>query len=164
MWVPRRITCWRHRDLNYGNPQTCIDINNVPGQSCGTFSSDNYYSFNVPAGMTFHMPYIPGLERKWPEHPLPGWAIALTLRGCTDCRRLWCWHASYVCRAATIFFAELQSLHGWRLPGRWHGSVQQYIQGRHRCQFQLQRPAGFRREKLFTRLAVPGFLYLQQGH
>jgi outer membrane receptor protein involved in Fe transport len=47
------------QDLNYGNPQTCLDINNIPGQSCGTFYSDNAFSFTVPAGMTFHMPYIP---------------------------------------------------------------------------------------------------------
>ena len=59
------------RDLNYGNPQTCIDINNVPGQSCGTFSSDNFYSFNVPAGMTFHMPYIPGPIANGPNVPCP---------------------------------------------------------------------------------------------
>ncbi len=48
------------QDLNYGNPQTCLDINNIPGQSCGTFSSDSSFSFTVPAGTTFHMPYIPG--------------------------------------------------------------------------------------------------------
>jgi outer membrane receptor protein involved in Fe transport len=48
------------QDLNYGNPQTCLDINNIPGQSCGTFASDNAFSFVVPAGMTFHMPYING--------------------------------------------------------------------------------------------------------
>jgi Carboxypeptidase regulatory-like domain/TonB-dependent Receptor Plug Domain len=47
------------QDLDYGNPQTCLDINNIPGQSCGTFSSDSAFSFTVPAGMTFHMPYIP---------------------------------------------------------------------------------------------------------
>jgi outer membrane receptor protein involved in Fe transport len=48
------------QDLDYGNPQTCLDINSIPGQSCGTFSSDNAYSLTIPAGMTFHMPYIPG--------------------------------------------------------------------------------------------------------
>lgn len=47
------------QDLDYGNSQTCLDINNIPGQSCGTFGSDSSYSFTVPAGMTFHMPYIP---------------------------------------------------------------------------------------------------------
>jgi hypothetical protein len=47
------------QDLDYGNPQTCLDINNIAGQSCGTFSSDSAFSFTVPAGMTFHMPYIP---------------------------------------------------------------------------------------------------------
>jgi hypothetical protein len=48
------------QDLNYGNPQTCNDINSIPGQSCGTFDSDSAFSFTVPAGQTFHMPYIPG--------------------------------------------------------------------------------------------------------
>jgi Carboxypeptidase regulatory-like domain/TonB-dependent Receptor Plug Domain len=48
------------QDLDYGNPQTCLDINSIPGQSCGTFDSDSAFSFTVPAGMTFHMPYIPG--------------------------------------------------------------------------------------------------------
>ncbi len=43
------------QDLNYGNPQTCLDINNIPGQSCGTFSSDSSFSFTVPAGTT--LPY-----------------------------------------------------------------------------------------------------------
>jgi hypothetical protein len=48
------------QDLDYGNPQTCLDINNIPGQSCGTFDSDSAFSLTVPAGMTFHMPYING--------------------------------------------------------------------------------------------------------
>jgi carboxypeptidase family protein len=47
------------QDLDYGNPQSCLDINSIPGQSCGTFGADSSYSFTVPAGMTFHMPYIP---------------------------------------------------------------------------------------------------------
>ncbi len=48
------------QDLDYGNPQTCLDIASIPGQSCGTFGADSSYSFTVPAGMTFHMPYING--------------------------------------------------------------------------------------------------------
>jgi Carboxypeptidase regulatory-like domain/TonB-dependent Receptor Plug Domain len=59
------------RDLNYGNPQTCLDINVIPGQSCGTFSADNSYSLTVPAGMTFHMPYIPGPNPDGPNIPCP---------------------------------------------------------------------------------------------
>ncbi|HUN62269.1 MAG TPA: carboxypeptidase regulatory-like domain-containing protein [Candidatus Sulfotelmatobacter sp.] len=59
------------QDLNYGNPQTCLDINNIPGQSCGTFGSDSAYSFTVPAGMTFHMPYIPGPNPNGPNIPCP---------------------------------------------------------------------------------------------
>ena len=59
------------RDLNYGNSQTCIDINNIPGQSCTTLNSDNFYSFTVPAGMTFHLPYAPGPTATSPNIPCP---------------------------------------------------------------------------------------------
>jgi outer membrane receptor protein involved in Fe transport len=61
------------QDLNYGNPQTCNDISNlnIPNQPCGTFSSDNYYSFTLPAGSTFHMPYIPGPNPNGPNIPCP---------------------------------------------------------------------------------------------
>lgn len=58
------------RDLNYGNPQTCIDLNNI-GQSCGTFSSDNAYSFTLPAGAVLHMPYIAGPNPNGPNIPCP---------------------------------------------------------------------------------------------
>lgn len=59
------------QDLDYGNSQTCLDINSIPGQSCGTFGSDSSYSFTVPAGMTFHMPYIPGGPAGTPDIPCP---------------------------------------------------------------------------------------------
>lgn len=59
------------QDLDYGNSQTCLDINNIPGQSCGTFGADSYYSFTVPAGMTFQMPYIPGATPGSPDIPCP---------------------------------------------------------------------------------------------
>lgn len=58
-------------DLNYGNPQTCLDINNIAGQSCGTFSSDNFYSVTLPAGVPFHMPYITGPTPGGPNIPCP---------------------------------------------------------------------------------------------
>jgi outer membrane receptor protein involved in Fe transport len=58
-------------DLNYGNSQTCLDINNIPGQSCGAFDSDQPYSFTVPPGMTFHMPYIAGSNPTGPNIPCP---------------------------------------------------------------------------------------------
>ncbi len=58
------------RDLNYGNAATCLDLNTY-GQSCGTFSADNSYSFTLPAGATFHMPYIPGSNPNGPNIPCP---------------------------------------------------------------------------------------------
>src|SRR5207253_3261727 len=46
------------QDLNPGNPQTCLDLQTI-GQDCGPFFADTGYSFVLPAGTTFHMPYIP---------------------------------------------------------------------------------------------------------
>ena len=56
------------RDLNFANPQTCLDIINIANAnpnavtsygspaSCGQFLEDNQYTVTVPAGMAFHMP------------------------------------------------------------------------------------------------------------
>ncbi|HET7212629.1 MAG TPA: carboxypeptidase regulatory-like domain-containing protein [Terriglobia bacterium] len=47
-------------DLNYGNPQSCLDLNQIPGMACGPFQEDS--DFHVPAGaippgVTLHLPY-----------------------------------------------------------------------------------------------------------
>ena len=47
-------------DQNYGSPQTCLDLNQIPGQSCGPFGADSAYSIPagaIPAGVTLHLPY-----------------------------------------------------------------------------------------------------------
>jgi len=47
-------------DQNFGNPQTCLDLNQIPGQSCGPFGADSAYSIPagaIPAGVTLHLPY-----------------------------------------------------------------------------------------------------------
>ncbi|MFY9560199.1 MAG: carboxypeptidase regulatory-like domain-containing protein [Terriglobales bacterium] len=53
-------------DINFGNPQTCIDLQNISdltGDSnlaCGPFFADSSYSIaagEIPAGVTLHMPY-----------------------------------------------------------------------------------------------------------
>ena len=55
-------------DLNYGNPQTCIDLHNIAtatGNSnidCGPYYADSAFYLNpgdIPAGMTLTMPYGP---------------------------------------------------------------------------------------------------------
>ncbi len=47
-------------DLNYGNPQTCLDLYNL-GFGCGPFLADLTYtipaSFTIPANQSLHMPY-----------------------------------------------------------------------------------------------------------
>jgi hypothetical protein len=44
-------------DINYSNPQTCLDINTLNGAgSCGPFLEDGPFSVTVPSGFTFHMP------------------------------------------------------------------------------------------------------------
>lgn len=47
-------------DLNYGNPQTCLDLNAILGDgTCGQFYADSY--FNIPQGtvlpVDLHLPY-----------------------------------------------------------------------------------------------------------
>jgi Carboxypeptidase regulatory-like domain/TonB-dependent Receptor Plug Domain len=65
------------QDLDYGNPQTCVDLINLNAQygsaipSCGTFGSDSQYQFVLPAGATLHMPYIPGPNPNGPNVPCP---------------------------------------------------------------------------------------------
>ena len=60
------------QDLDYGNPQTCLDLNTDVGpNTCTTFDSDNSYSFVLQPGQTFHMPYIPGPNPNGPNTPCP---------------------------------------------------------------------------------------------
>lgn len=53
-------------DLNYGNAQTCLDLQNISTLTgdtsikCGPFASDNAFSIpagEIPAGVTLHLPY-----------------------------------------------------------------------------------------------------------
>jgi hypothetical protein len=53
-------------DINYGNPQTCIDLQNISdltgdlGLGCGPFFADSSFNIaanEIPAGVTLHMPY-----------------------------------------------------------------------------------------------------------
>jgi hypothetical protein len=46
-------------EVNPGNPQTCLDLASL-GQGCGPFGEDSPYSFTLPAGQTFHLPYVGG--------------------------------------------------------------------------------------------------------
>ncbi len=60
------------RDLNYGNAQSCVDLNNLVGAAtCGAFGADSSYSFTLMPGQTFHMPYIPGPTPGGPNIPCP---------------------------------------------------------------------------------------------
>ena len=44
-------------DINYSNPQTCLDINTINGPlTCAPFIEDSQYSVTVPNGFSFHMP------------------------------------------------------------------------------------------------------------
>jgi len=47
-------------DQNAGIAQTCIDLNAIPGQSCGPGGEDTQYIIpanTIPAGVTLHLPY-----------------------------------------------------------------------------------------------------------
>lgn len=47
-------------DQNYGIAQTCLDLNQVPGMSCGPYGADDAYTIPagaLPAGAILHLPY-----------------------------------------------------------------------------------------------------------
>jgi hypothetical protein len=47
-------------DQNPGNAQTCLDLNQIPGMSCGPGGEDASYVIpagSIPAGVTLHLPY-----------------------------------------------------------------------------------------------------------
>jgi hypothetical protein len=49
-----------NHDLNPGTAQTCLDLNLIPGQSCGPFAADNKFFIPanaIPYGITLHLPY-----------------------------------------------------------------------------------------------------------
>jgi hypothetical protein len=55
-------------DINYGNAQTCLDLNNISAATgdsdlgCGPFFADSSFNIapgEIPPGMTLHMPYGP---------------------------------------------------------------------------------------------------------
>jgi hypothetical protein len=76
------------QDLNPGNPKTCVDLQalsgpsalNDPNLQCGPFFGDTAYSFTLPAGSVFHMPYISGPTPGGPNIPCP---LANTPAACT---------------------------------------------------------------------------------
>jgi hypothetical protein len=73
-------------DLNYGNTATCQDLINLSnslgvGPGCGTVGADSQYQFVLPAGQTFHMPYIPGPNANGPNIPCP-YGIGSNPAGC----------------------------------------------------------------------------------
>ena len=44
-------------DVNYSNPQTCLDINTLNGAgSCSQFTEDAPFTVTIPNGFNFHMP------------------------------------------------------------------------------------------------------------
>ena len=63
------------QDLNPGNPQTCLDLQALsdssgdPNLACGPFFADTAYSFTLPAGSVFHLPYTSGPTPGEPNIP-----------------------------------------------------------------------------------------------
>jgi hypothetical protein len=49
-----------NHDLNIGLAQPCLDLNRIPGQSCGPFGADRRFYIPagaIPPGFTLHLPY-----------------------------------------------------------------------------------------------------------
>ncbi|HEV2492195.1 MAG TPA: carboxypeptidase regulatory-like domain-containing protein [Terriglobia bacterium] len=66
-------------DLNYSNPQTCLDLNTILGDgTCGPFGEDTIFTIpagGIPAGVTLHLPYGSAPTVTGPNNP------AITLVG-----------------------------------------------------------------------------------
>ncbi|MBZ5516540.1 MAG: carboxypeptidase regulatory-like domain-containing protein [Acidobacteriia bacterium] len=60
-------------DLNYGNPQTCLDIIAIQGpDACGPFFADSSFFIpanSIPAGVTLHLPYGSVPSVTGPDNP-----------------------------------------------------------------------------------------------
>lgn len=65
------------KELNPGNPQTCLDLQALSvstansSLACGPFFADTGYSFTLPTGSVFHLPYIAGTTPGGPNIPCP---------------------------------------------------------------------------------------------
>ncbi len=60
------------QDLNPGNSQSCLDLNTIVGAgTCGPFFADSAFSFTLPSGSVFHLPYAPGPTPGGPNIPCP---------------------------------------------------------------------------------------------
>ncbi len=70
------------RDINPGNPQTCLDLIAV-GQGCGPFLEDSPYSFTLPAGAVLHLPYASPTTPGGPNIPCPANPLASAPAACT---------------------------------------------------------------------------------
>jgi hypothetical protein len=68
-------------DQNAANAQTCLDINAIPGQSCGVLGEDSQYQFTLPANAVLHLPYIGGTTPGGANIPCP--IVGKTPSGCT---------------------------------------------------------------------------------
>ncbi len=79
------------QDLNPGNPNTCLDLQAVsaaigdPTVACGPFLADSPYTFTLPAGITFHLPYASPTTAGGPNIPCPiaNAPAACTIKGAT---------------------------------------------------------------------------------
>jgi hypothetical protein len=59
-------------DQNAGIAQTCLDLNLIPGQSCGPGGEDTQYIIaanTIPTGVTLHLPYGPIPAVTGPNNP-----------------------------------------------------------------------------------------------
>lgn len=47
-------------DQNYGSARTCLELNQIPGMSCGPYDADSSFTIpagTIPEGVTLHLPY-----------------------------------------------------------------------------------------------------------
>ena len=128
-------------DQNFGDAQTCLDLNQIPGISCGPFGEDTAYSIPagaIPPGVTLHLPYgsVPSVTGPNAE-------------------------SDYIGRAAQVFIPPVRT-HDWGgLPARWCPSFQQPVRHGTNCKLGIQLASGATQQALLTWIAAFGLVYLE---
>ena len=108
-------------DVNYSNPQTCLDINTLDGAgTCGPFWRGRSFHCNGPS-RRLQLPYAQRRRSR---------------RDRSD---------DEFCRPATVLVAAMQSSDEPRLPSQWGSGVQQHLRPRHHLELRIQLSAGFAR-------------------
>ncbi len=159
MSARKDIVCWRPHDINYGNPQTCLDLEALatayPGDGtmahpawtdCGQFVADGSI-------LTLTCRTLQTLPRRL---HLPNGAVRDS--GARSVRE------SHSVGLRPYSSPQCDPTDWQRLSGQRNPSLHAHLCAGHDCQLRLQLVADVAGKALLTWTAISGGLYLEQVH